>query len=228
MFNGFRIGAILLMSGSGNRMLSEIPKQFLILGEKKVYQHTLDAICQTQIFDEIILVTHPDWIDRVSLETSYKVVKGASTRQDSSYIGLQSFSQEPDIVLVHDAVRPFVSAEILMNSVEQTIMHGAVDTCIPSSDTLVYAPDGKQIDQIPKRSEYLRGQTPQTFRYQWLLNAHQQTRLKNATDDCSLLLEQGMPVHIITGDDRNFKITTKFDIDLARFLINNNKLDKVY
>lgn len=223
MYKGYRIGAILLMAGSGNRMGSEIPKQFLMLGGKRVYIHTLEVLQKTQIFDEIVLVTHPDWLDTISQEVSLvKIVKGASTRQESSYLGLDGFSQEPDIVLVHDAVRPFVSREILINNVLQAIQHGAVDTCISSADTLVYAPDGLWIDHIPQRAHFQRGQTPQTFRYDWLLEAHQKTTLKNATDDCAIVKELGKPIHIVQGEDHNFKITTKFDINLAEFLLNNN------
>ncbi len=228
MYNGFRIGAILLMAGSGNRFGSEIPKQFLLLGEKRVYLHTLDALWNAQIFDEIILVTHPNWIQSTLLEVPYgTVVTGGSTRQQSSYIGLQSFSQKIDIVLVHDAVRPFVSRDILINNVEQAILHGAVDTCIPSADTLVFAPLKTKIDHIPNRSQFQRGQTPQTFLYQWLKEAHENTLLNNASDDCTLVIERGKTIQIVQGDDRNFKITTKFDIILAEFILNNNYIDKL-
>ncbi|HSX13214.1 MAG TPA: IspD/TarI family cytidylyltransferase [Chlamydiales bacterium] len=223
MFNGFRIGAILLMSGSGNRFGSEIPKQFLLLGKKKLYFHTLEALQSAQIFDEMILVTHPDWIETVASEVPRaKVIPGAMSRQGSCFCGLKAFSQPPDIVLVHDAVRPFVSKEILIQNIEQAIIHGAVDTCIPSADTLVHAVDGLKIDHIPDRAHYYRGQTPQTFRYEWLMQAHVHSKRENATDDCALVLERGLPVHIVQGEDRNIKITTKFDINIAELILNNN------
>lgn len=223
MYEGYRIGAILLMAGLGNRMGSEIPKQFLILGKKRVYLHTLQELQKSNIFDEIVLVTHPDWLRLVSEEASHvHIVEGASTRQESSFIGLKSFSQKPDIVLIHDAVRPFVSENILVNNVKAAIQYGAVDTCIASADTLVYAPDGFQIEEIPQRSHFQRGQTPQTFLYEWLVEAHQTTSSKNVTDDCALVKEMGKSIVIVQGEDRNFKITTKFDINLAEFLLNNN------
>jgi 2-C-methyl-D-erythritol 4-phosphate cytidylyltransferase len=223
MYKNYRIGAILLMAGSGNRFGSEVPKQFHLVGHRRVYLHALDVVQSAQIFDEILLVTHPEWVDIVANEAPVgKVIQGAKTRQESSYNGLKGFSQKPDIVLIHDAVRPFVSKEILISNVENAITHQAVDTCIPSADTLVYAPDVVRIDKIPKRAHYLRGQTPQTFHYEKILRAHQETKLENATDDCVLILEQGSPVFIVYGDERNFKITNQLDIKLAELLINNN------
>lgn len=222
MYKNFRIGAILLMAGSGNRFGSEIPKQFHRIGARPIYSYTLNALLGAQIFDEILLVTHPEWVEIVAHEAPVgKVIQGSKTRQESSFTGLKNFSQKPDIVLIHDAVRPFVSKEILISNVENAIIHGAVDTCIPSSDTLVYAPQGAQIEQIPDRSHYQRGQTPQTFHYEKILKAHQETKLENATDDCVLILEQGDPVYITPGEERNFKITNKHDINLAELLINN-------
>jgi 2-C-methyl-D-erythritol 4-phosphate cytidylyltransferase len=220
MYQGCRIGAILLMAGQGSRLGGEIPKQFLVLGKKRVYLHTLDVFYQTKIFDEIVLVCHPDWLNIVA-PPSCTIVEGGKTRQESSYRGLKGFTQKPDIVVVHDAVRPFVSKEILLNNVSQAMKHGAVDTCIPSSDTLVYAPQGAMIERIPKREQYYRGQTPQTFHYDLLLEAHQATHTENASDDCLLVIERGRAVHIVLGDDRNFKLTTSFDIKLAEFLLNN-------
>lgn len=206
-----RIGAILLMAGSGCRFGSSIPKQFLTLGGKEMYRHALDLMIASGLFDEIVLVSHPDWLEL----PHEKVIAGGNTRQESSLKGLLSFSSKPDIVLIHDAARPFVTEKILRDNVEAALEFGAVDTCIPSSDTLVYAPDGGRIEHIPKRAEYLRGQTPQTFRMDWILEAHERTRETNATDDCQLVLQSGKPVHIVAGDERNIKITTEFDLLIA-------------
>lgn len=219
MFNHLKIGAILLMAGEGKRFGSELPKQFHPLGGKKLFKHALDTLQSTHLFDELVLVCHPDWLE----EENVKVVSGGKTRQESSYFGLLSFSQKPDIVLIHDAVRPFVSEEIIRANIEEAAKWGAVDTCIPSADTLVYAPGQKIIRQIPNRADYLRGQTPQTFRMDWILEAHQKARadgFENATDDCSLVLRLGYPVHVTRGDERNIKITSEFDLLLAQHLLN--------
>src|SRR5690606_33150116 len=150
-----KIGAVLLMAGKGCRFGGDTPKQFLSLGGKEIYRHALDLMVSLGLFEEIILVTHPDWLDLPYTG----VIHGGKTRQESSLKGLLGFKVKPDIVLIHDAVRPFVTEKILRDNIAAALEFGAVDTCIPSSDTLVYAPSGDQIEKIPQRREYLRGQT---------------------------------------------------------------------
>lgn len=213
MYLGKRIGAILLMGGEGSRFGGDLPKQFLDLGGKKVFSHALDTMKSSELFNEIILVCHPRWL------FDYEgVVAGGRTRQESSRLGLKAFQSRPDIVLIHDAVRPFVCERILSENIEAAIAHGAVDTCIPTADTLVHAPMEKTITSIPNRKEYMRGQTPQTFRMDWILQAHEsalKAGVENASDDCQLILRLGLPVHIVTGEERNIKITSEFDLIIA-------------
>jgi 2-C-methyl-D-erythritol 4-phosphate cytidylyltransferase len=225
MYQNKKIGAILLMGGEGHRFKSPIPKQFHLLKEKKIYTYALDTLLNTQFFDEIVLVCHTDWIETVQKETpsSIQVIPGGSTRQKSSYLGLKAFKSLPDIVLIHDAVRPFVSKEIIETNLNLAIEKNAVDTCIPSSDTLVFSPTQKTIKAIPNRQEYLRGQTPQTFLYSWILKAHEeaiQKKIEDASDDCRLLLLSNLPVQIVLGDEKNFKITSEFDLLIAEQLLN--------
>lgn len=224
MFQGKRIGALLLMGGEGRRFGNPTPKQFHPLKGKKVFEHALETFLSIQVFDEILLVCHPDWIASLSHIQSplVKLVAGGSTRQESSWAGLQGFTTLPDIVLIHDAVRPFVSPKILLDNLEMALEKGAVDTCIPSADTLVHAPDQKTIQNIPPREQYLRGQTPQTFRYDWIVEAHQRAKdkgIENATDDCRLILQLGYPIQVVWGDEKNFKITTEWDLKIAELMI---------
>lgn len=225
MYQGQRIGAVILMAGSGSRFGGDIPKQFLRLGDKKVYLHTLEAFLLFDLLDEIVLVCHPDWIDIVNQEVaSATVVSGGLNRQESCRLGLLGFSKKPDIVMIHDAVRPFVSKEILFENVRLAALHGAVDTCVPSTDTVVYAPKTMQIESIPKRESYLRGQTPQTFRFTTLLEAHEAALSDGVTgvsDDCQLVLRRGCSVSICLGSEINFKITTDLDFKLASMLVVN-------
>jgi len=219
--NGKTIGAILLMGGHGERFGGDLPKQFHPLLGKKVYQHALHTLQDLACIDKIILVTHPKWLHLV--EETHILVSGGATRQESTYLGLQAFSKElVDIVLIHDAVRPFVSKKILISNLEMAIKWGAVDTCIPSRDTLVYAPQKDMITSIPKREEFLRGQTPQTFRMDWIVEAHKKALeigTFNASDDCKLVLDLGKQIHIVEGDERNFKITSELDLHFAKFVI---------
>ena len=222
MLNGHKIGGLLLMGGIGKRFGSETPKQFHKLSGKPVYLVTLEAFLVAGIFDEIVLSCHPDWIDLVQKELNpswpIKIVASGETRQESSYLGLLGFSSPPEVVLIHDAVRPFVTTGILKENALLALEHGAVDTCIPSADTLVYAPNQKTLDSIPDRSHYLRGQTPQSFSYPLILEAHQKATDNNASDDCRLVLNLNHPIWIAKGDEHNLKITSELDLFIAEQL----------
>lgn len=211
--------AILLMAGSGSRFGSQIPKQFHRLSGKKIYQHTLEKFLNSQLFSRIILVCEPKYLKQVQEEVSFSkhiyTIAGGSTRQESSLKGLLACSPDTEIVVIHDAVRPFVSEEILQKNVSFARLHQAVDTCIASNDTLVHTMDLKQIHTIPSRNQYLRGQTPQSFSYPLILEAHVNATQKNSPDDCSLILDRHALVYIIEGSEYNIKITTELDLFLA-------------
>jgi len=219
MLHDFLITGILLLAGSGERFGNELPKQFHKLSGKKVYIHTLEKYCQSQIFDEIILVCHPQYTEMVEHDVAdinsppIRVIEGGRTRQESTYLG--AMAAKGDYLVIHDAVRPFVSIDILKANAEAAIRYGAVDTCIPSNATFVHAPYKEMISTIPIRADYQRGQTPQSFKRDLLLKAHNATSNKNSTDDCRLVLEMGNPVHIVPGDESNIKITTMLDLFLA-------------
>lgn len=212
--------AILLMAGEGRRFGDCLPKQFHPLGPQKIYQHTLQTFLDSALFQQIILVCHSDWIDEVKKEVppEIQVISGGPTRQASSSLGLQTCHPQTTYVMIHDSVRPFVSKEILDRNIASVLKHRAVDTCIPSVDTLVHAPEKDFISSIPQRSQYFRGQTPQTFAYPLICEAHQKTLKTDSTDDCSLVLELGHPVAVVLGDETNIKITTEFDLEMAKLL----------
>lgn len=224
-----KIAAILLMGGVGERLKSVLPKQFHPLGGKAVFLHTLEAFLKQGSFSQIILPTPKLWQDKVfSLiepligKEKIKVIEGGSTRQFSSYLGLQACDPDTDYVVIHDAVRPFVSSKILQDNIEQVILHGAVDTCMVSADTLVHSVQGEWIDAIPIRKEFLRGQTPQSFSFDKILEAHKRALeegIENSSDDCSLIKQIGYAVKIVEGSERNIKITTELDLFLAERLL---------
>ncbi len=215
--------AILLMGGSGLRFGSALPKQFHRISGKKIYLYTLERFLETGLFNEIILVCHPDWIAEVQADlipyqnSTLKVVAGGENRQASSCLGLLACAPTRAVV-IHDAVRPFITKKILEAHIEALKIHQAVDTCIPSADTIVHTTSGTQIDAIPPRAHYMRGQTPQSFSYPLILQAHLQTSQTNASDDCQLILNQGKSVFIVPGDEHNIKITTELDLFIAEQL----------
>ena len=224
MLDNFQIGAVILMAGEGFRFGDPLPKQFHLLAGKKIFLHTLGVFLEAPWIDEIALVCHPDWFSIIEKEVGEfaKVVCGGRTRQESSYLGLKSFDDPPDIVLIHDAVRPFIDVDLLERNVRGALHWGAVDTCIPSSDTLVYAPEGNRIETIPQRKNFLRGQTPQTFRYDLIWEAHEKAQregISDASDDCQLALRLGKEIGVVLGDEHNRKITTELDLFLAEQIL---------
>jgi len=234
MKGDLNIKAILLMGGRGQRFGSEIPKQFHRLSGKKVYLYTLETFQKISKFNEILLVAPASWIEEIQKEVELfrdsriKVVKGGATRQYSSYAGLLSCGKNTDIVVIHDAVRPFVTKEIILKNIESAVEFGAVDTCIPSSDTIVHSQNLQDIDSIPYRTEYFRGQTPQSFSYSVILSAHENAisqGIENASDDCQLVLKEGKRLKLILGDERNIKITSELDLFLAEQLLRIGSID---
>lgn len=216
MFKGYRFAAVLVMGGQGLRFGGDIPKQYHWMAGKKLYLHTLDAFLKAGFFDEIVIVCHEDWVKRVEEDVkdffNVSVVKGGETRRDSSYAGLRAI-KKADYVQIHDAVRPFISEEIILKNAEMVIEHRAVDTCVKSSDTIVYVENGI-IAEVPKRDNCLRGQTPQSFEYGLIKRAHEEVK-EPVTDDCGLVAKLGVPIYVVEADDFNIKVTNKLDLFLA-------------
>ena len=211
------VSAIILMGGSGIRVDSPLPKQFHLLGKKPVYEQTVRIFQESGLFQEIVLVVHPDWVERVQIP-GCTTLPGGATRQASSFAGLRGCNKACDFVMIHDAVRPFVSLDILRKNLELVVEHQAVDTCIPSADTIVQV-KGRTIQSIPPRSEFWLGQTPQTFAYPLITKAHQETKRTNASDDCQLVLDLGHPIVIVEGSPENFKITNDGDLKRAQRIV---------
>ena len=218
-----KIAAIILMAGAGERFGHSLPKQFHRLSGKPLYQHTLDAF--SNLFDDIVLVVHPDFVDKIEVK-GVRVIPGGATRQASSFLGIQA-CPDADIVVIHDGARPFVDERILEDVIESAKAYGAVNTCIPSKDTLVTSQDGQKIDSIPDRSHFLRGQTPQAFSKQLIIDAHKKALsdgITNATDDCQLVHRLGHTIHVVQGSEKNIKITSQLDLFLAEQLMRERQI----
>lgn len=219
------VSAIILSSGTGARFKDDTPKQFAKLAGLPVLVHTLKAFQLFAPVDRIVVVTCKEYVDTVwklvashLLDKVIKVVVGGATRQESSHIGLECCRDETEFVLVHDGVRPFISTQVLQRLVDAVPRHEAVDTVISSADTLVKVDAEGFITEIPDRSRFRRGQTPQAFRLDLVLRAHEQAQkdgVTNATDDCGLVLRLGHPVYCVAGDEHNIKITYPIDLHIA-------------
>ena len=160
--------AMILASGTGTRMGNvECPKQFLLIYNKPLIVHTIEAFEANEGVDQILVVTNEDYIDQVKvwckqydLGKVKNVVAGGNSRQISVFNGLTALEQMgtdgEDSILIHDAARPLISQKIINDNIEGCKKYGAVDTVIPSSDTIIRSVDGLEITEIQKRNEIFR------------------------------------------------------------------------
>jgi ribitol-5-phosphate 2-dehydrogenase (NADP+) / D-ribitol-5-phosphate cytidylyltransferase len=224
------IVCIVLAGGNGVRFGQEIPKQFARLAGTPVLQRTLSAIDRYDDVTEIVVVANAAWMSETEAITRKcvtakpcRVVSGGDTRGRSTLAGLLAFAHEEAKVLIHDAVRPFISHEVIERCVAALDRADAVDTVIPTGDTIVEI-DGSRIATIPDRSRLRRGQTPQGF---WLSDirsayaAAERGGYVDAPDDCSVLLwaRPDAVIATVNGEERNLKITTEIDLDIADRLL---------
>lgn len=222
--------AIIVAGGLGQRMGSAVPKQFLHLGSKPVIAWSIETCIATQLIDTIIIAIHPDYKDQLNEIISQYfhgnkiiITNGGQTRQESCYNGLHAYDfANDDIVLIHDAARPFTTVNMMKQCIEAATQHGACGIYVPVKETIVQVHDFIVADVLPRQTLYA-AQTPQSFRYSIILDAHQKARknnINNATDDVSLVINAGYTVKAIIGDFyQNIKITTHEDIELAKLLI---------
>lgn len=230
--------ALILAAGSGTRMgNTNKPKQFLSIYNKPLIVHTIEAFEMHDDIDMILIVTNDTYIDDVKIwckqydltKVQY-IVAGGSSRQESVYNGLKKLEKigisDEDIILIHDAARPLISQTIITDNIEACKKYQAVDTVIPSSDTIIRSVDKETICEIQKRSEQYQGQTPQSFTFKVINDAHEYAKSINnteTTDDCRLVLNMGKDVHLVSGSKLNFKITTFDDLMMLKALLKIGK-----
>lgn len=223
--------AAILAGGKGERVGGAIPKQLLPLGDKSVIQWSVDTFHSHKHIDEIIIISEKTSIDeirRIFPEPDYPkikaVIEGGRERVDSSANAvLYKEYDKDDIFMIHDAARPFISSSIIDELINTVNKHGAAGVYIPAKDTIAVV-ENEIIDSIPERKKMFYAQTPQAFWYGLIAEAHKSYRLNRThgiTDDVSLVDSIGRDVHIVTGSDLNFKITTEFDYKIASLIAGN-------
>jgi 2-C-methyl-D-erythritol 4-phosphate cytidylyltransferase len=222
------VSAIIVAGGRGIRMGGDVRKQYLRLGEHPVLAHTLAAFDAHKETEKIFLVIPKDDFDfcrdmlsSVQLQKEVILTPGGETRQDSVYNGLSAAEGTCGIVLIHDAVRPFVSAEQITACISGARECGACILGLPVHDTLKQIKYGDYIDKTLNREAIWLAQTPQAFQYDLIRNAHEAARKQGyiGTDDASLLERLGKKVKIISGSRYNIKITTPEDMRLAKAIL---------
>ena len=226
----------ILAGGSGSRMgNTDMPKQFLQLGDKPIILHTLEQFLINPKFDKIIVVCPKEWISYFNDllkkyeigEEKIDVVAGGSNRNESVINGCIFIKdkygiKDGDIIVTHDAVRPFVTQRILDDNIKAAKKYGACDTVIPATDTIVISDNSKFLTEIPVRNDCYQGQTPQSFRIKELLDTYNSLSFKEKnimTDSCKIYTIKNKPVSIVIGELYNIKITTLYDFKIANAIL---------
>lgn len=236
------IYAIILAGGSGSRMgATDMPKQFLMLKTKPIIVHTLEHFLNNPLIKEVIVCAPKIWITHTeNLVEEYifdkkrvTVIEGGNSRNESVIAGCKYIKKNfglknEDVVITHDAVRPFITQRIINDNIDASKKYVAVDTVIAATDTIVVSKNGKIIENIPVRKEMYMGQTPQTFNLKKLMEYYDKTSedsKKILTDTCKLMLLNGEEVALVDGEDYNIKITTQYDLKIANAILDVREND---
>src|SRR5436190_9564079 len=236
-----RIAAILPAAGMGTRMGAETPKQFLELNGTPIVILSLRRIASCTLVTDLIVATRADEIQRLEeriakekLKQPVRVVKGGDSRQDSVAAALREVPNEAEIVLVHDAVRPFVTVEQITRVIEEARRCHAAILGIPAMDTVKEVKraslpeDVALITATVPRERVVLAQTPQVFATKLLKEAFARAEQDGVTasDEAGLVERLGHNVHVVLGSERNIKITKPSDLDLAKFYLEREKAHK--
>lgn len=219
-----RVTAIIAAGGSGSRVGGDVPKQFLDLGGQTILERTVAAFTRHPRVDEVVVALPPGMTDVLGRDVAkVRCVPGGGTRQQSVANAFDAASKEADIVLVHDAARPFVTGALISRAIDAAAEHGAAIVATEATDTVkqVTMEAGARViaSTIPRESVYL-AQTPQAFRRDVFDKAVALGRGgAEGTDEAALAELAGHPVHIVNGDTDNVKITTPADLERARALV---------
>jgi len=219
--------AIIVAGGSGTRMHTSVPKQFLPLAGKPVLFYSVEAFYNFDSSNEIIIALPADFFSEweklcadYNFSIPHKLVTGGETRFHSVQNGLQAIT-EKGIIAIHDAARPLVSKDTISRSYEAANKFGAAVPFIPLSDSIRFynGHESRSLD----RTKHVLVQTPQCFRSDVLISAYQTEFQPYFTDDASVVESAGFTVQLTEGNAENIKITTPSDFLIAETLVNSVK-----
>lgn len=224
--------ALIIAGGSGARMHQDIPKQFLTVNEKPVIVYTLEAFQNHAEIDQIAVVCINGWeqvlrayANQFNITKLKYIIPGGKNGQDSIRNGvfeLEKHGQKDDLVLIHDAIRPMVSPEIISDCIVKTKQYGCAIATIPCAEAMVQTQDGNvSIGSYP-RENLKRTQTPQGFPLGKICDLHRKALeegITNSVASCTLMIELGEQVYFSAGSEKNIKLTTVEDIDIFKALL---------
>ncbi len=230
--------ALIIAGGSGSRMHQDIPKQFLTVNERPVIVYTLEAFQNHPEIDAIAVVCIEGWekvlwayAKQFNITKLKYVIAGGENGQSSIRNGvfeLEKHFSPDDVVLIHDAIRPMVSAEIISDCISKTEKYGNAITVIPCAEAMMQTEDGKVSTGSYPRDNLKRTQTPQGFKIGDICQLHRdalEAGITNSVASCTLMIEMGKQVHFSAGSEKNIKLTTVEDIDIFKALLKAKRAD---
>ena len=230
--------SLLIAGGSGNRMGQDIPKQFLTVNERPVIVYTLEAFEKHPEIDTIAVVCIEGWeqvlwayAGQFNIKKLKLVIPGGRNGQDSIRNGvfeLEKHFAPDDIVLIHDAIRPMVSAEIISDNIRVAMEYGNATAVIPCAEAMLQTEDGIVSAGSYPRDQLKRTQTPQAFHLGQICDLHRRALEKGITNSvasCTLMIEMGEKVYFSVGSEKNVKLTTVEDIDIFKALLTAKRSD---
>ena len=227
--------ALIIAGGSGNRMGQDIPKQFMYVDNSPVIIHTLKAFQQHPDINGIAVVCLAGWetvlqsyANQFSIDKLKWIFPGGDNGQESIHNGIyclrEAGCQDEDLVLIHDAVRPLLSQDIISSNIAICKKYGYAITGIKCREAILESEDGFSSTSSIPRDKLIRTQTPQTFRLGNIIAAHELAKergITNSVASCTLMAELGnIEMHIVPGSEKNIKITTVEDLEILKALMN--------
>jgi 2-C-methyl-D-erythritol 4-phosphate cytidylyltransferase len=221
---------IIPAAGLGIRMGGKRPKQFLEINGTPILASTLRTFQDCEAVDKVIVVASEDDLEtcrrdivkRYRLDKVVAVIPGGERRQDSVYSGLEAAGKDFALVVIHDGVRPLVERRLIEEVLLAAKACGAAVAGLPTRETVKEADTRARVIKTLDRAGIWLIQTPQAFSTALIWEAHERARQEGwpeATDDAALVERIGAPVQIVHGSEKNIKVTTPFDLELARFLL---------
>lgn len=217
--------AIILAAGNGTRLSNNIKKQFIKIHDKQLFLFSFDSFCSSNI-DKILIVSSKEDINYVrslvsSNEKFLDVIAGGETRQQSvknALDYLKGILADDDVILIHDAARPLIKFPLINEIINKTIEYDCCSLILPIKDTIISL-SNNNYESTLERDKLASVQTPQGFKFKIIYEAHLKAIHSSATDDAQLVKSLGLNIHLIKGDEQNFKITTNEDLNYFEYIL---------
>lgn len=236
MFSIFNMNyAVIFAGGTGSRMKSTTPKQFMLINDKPILVHTLSVFQSSQDIDSILVVclkdyinTVKDYIKKYNLNKIIGVIPGGKTAFESQKIGisyLKNISSDGDIVFIHDGVRPLINCKLIKDCLGSVKQFGTAITISPAAETIAILNEKTEIVDTMPRQNCMLARAPQAFYLSDIYNAHLRAAKDNKEyiDSASMMLDQGHKLNVVEGPTENIKITTQYEYALCKLLIGGHK-----